>query len=133
MISTTSLLSWISLIAVTLVKPAAVLAQNFTGYGTFYALGSNAGNCAYESIAPIGEPSYKQLPFATGVDTFVALNAQQYANVSSCGQCLVYQGTGQGSGTTPIAQTPQYGMTTDRCGECKTGDLDLDRPGDGRW
>lgn len=110
-----------------------VPAPAFTGDGTFYSLGDQAGTCAFESVTPVGIASFKQLPFATGIDTFVALNSQQYANVSSCGQCLVYQGTGSGSGTTPVAQTPQYAMITNLCPECKTGDLDLDRPGDGRW
>lgn len=91
----------------------------FSSEITFYNLGSEgqAGNCAYESISPVGASSYKQLPFANGVQTFVALNSEQYDGTSTCGQCLIYQGIGGGSGTTPVPKTPQYGMVTDQCPE----------------
>lgn len=111
----------------------SVPAPSFQGDGTVYDLGNTAGNCNYESVQPVGVSSFKQLPFATGIDVFAALNGPQYANVSSCGQCLTYRGLGAGSGTVPIASTPQYAMIADRCGECKVGDLDLNQNGDGRW
>lgn len=98
-----------------------VPAPSFTGDGTFYDLGTEgqAGICGYESVTPIGVDSFKQLPFASGVDTFVALNSEQYAGASSCGQCLIYKGVGGGSGTTPIASSPQYGMTSNLCPEVR--------------
>lgn len=126
------MLTMLTALLFALLQSELAASQTYRGDGTFYEL-QGAGNCAYESVTPVGASSYHQLPFATGIDTFVAVNSQQYAGTSTCGQCLVYMGTGAGSGTTPISATPQYGMATDRCPECVMGDLDLARPGDGRW
>ena len=125
-------MAFVSSFLLSVVSSWSVPPPNFTGDGTFYQL-QGSGNCGYERVIPLGVGTYEQLPFATGIDTFVALNSPQYEGPSSCGQCLVYMGTGAGSGTTPVAGTPQYAMTNNRCPECAMGDLDLARPGDGRW
>lgn len=45
---------------------------------------------ACEAVTPVGDVSFKQLPFVTSVDTFVAVNAPQHANTSS-GILLVFR------------------------------------------
>lgn len=102
-----------SLLFVATVRAWSVPDDN-TGDGTFYQLQA-AGNCGYESAPAIGASTVKQLPWTSGIQTFVAINNPQYNNSLTCGQCLVYQGTGPGLGTTPIVEMPTYGFVSDSC------------------
>lgn len=43
------------------------------------------------------------LPWTKGISNTIALNDAQFANGAACGMCVMYQGTGEGLGTTPLA------------------------------
>ena len=43
------------------------------------------------------------LPWTKGISNTIALNDAQFANGAACGMCVMYQGTGEGIGTTPLA------------------------------
>lgn len=75
------------------------------------------------------------LPWTKGVSTTVALNDAQFANGAACGLCIMYQGTGEGLGTTPLGTGDRWyrGFVNNRCPECSHGDIDLNIAGDGRW
>jgi expansin (peptidoglycan-binding protein) len=91
----------------------------YTGEGTFYGE-SSGGNCVLRDPVP---------GVYAGM-TPVAMNAPQYAG--ACGACLVVRGSGEGSGGTPI--TGEFtAFVADKCPECKFGDIDLAKSGDGRW
>ncbi len=105
---------WVS-IAAYFAQISRLAYAGYTGDGTFYNLGSSTGNCGFEAVSAIDAATVKQLPWASGIDTFVAINNAQYNGSLTCGQCLVYHGTGSGLGTTPIAQIPQYGFVSDSC------------------
>lgn len=98
--------------------------KTFTGDGTYY--GDNTvdmfgiGNCAIRAPRP---SFYSSL-------TPVAINGPQYNGL--CGACIEYWGNGVGSGANPILGRHKA-MITDRCPECKFGDIDLGIKGDGRW
>ena len=78
-----------------------------SGQATFYTL-TQAGNCAFETAGT------KHLPWASGIQTFVAMNQAQYDGSVACGLCLQYMGDGQGLGLTPIPTTPQYALVSDQ-------------------
>lgn len=62
----------------------------------------------------------------------VALNEPQYGNSEMCGACIEGEGSGVGSGGDPI--TGKFtAYVSDKCPECKWGDLDFSKSGDGRW
>lgn len=63
----------------------------------------------------------------------LAINNAQYKGTSVCGMCVKFRGTGTGSGGNPINSGFQDGFICDQCPECKFGDLDLQKGGDGRW
>lgn len=93
----------------------------FWGEGTYYGT-TERGNCAIRP--PMPEMYSGMVP--------VALNNEQYGTSDACGACLLVTGTGKGSGADPIVGTfKAYVM--DRCPECKKGDIDLSKGGDGRW
>ncbi|PRP75418.1 hypothetical protein PROFUN_15758 [Planoprotostelium fungivorum] len=95
-----------------------------SGDGTYYGPDNNSGNCG---IYPV--PS--QISSATqGLN--VAMNAPQYFGSAACGLCLQVTGNGTGSGSNPITGTFLV-FVNDQCPECKPGDLDLAKNGDGRW
>lgn len=62
----------------------------------------------------------------------VALNSAQYST-DMCGKKLMFRGTGQGLGYSPVSTNWQPAMVTNLCPECKYGDLDIGMGGDGRW
>ncbi|PXF45115.1 Expansin-YoaJ [Gracilariopsis chorda] len=93
----------------------------FHGEGTYYGY-TTRGNCAIRS--PMPSMYNGMLP--------VAINNAQYENSASCGACLQVTGYGQGSGANPIRGTFKA-YVHDRCPECKYGDIDLSKGGDGRW
>jgi len=93
-----------------------------TGDGTYY--NGNGGKGHACSIWP--QPAFmRSLPT-------VAINNPQWAGSATCGMCVQVTGSGQGLGANPI-KGPFVAVVSDRCPECKTGDLDLAKSGDGRW
>ncbi len=91
------------------------------GDGTYYGLGGEqTGNCAMR--APRPEWMGTRVP--------VAVSGQIYAGM--CGACVIFYGEGKGLGASPIRGWG-HGVVVDKCPECKPGDLDLSRIGDGRW
>lgn len=104
-----------------------------TGEATFYGHeeGQDAqGACSFsENFA-----NTNNLPWTKGISNTIALNDAQFANGAACGMCVMYQGTGEGIGTTPLATDKWYrGFVNNRCPECAHGDIDLNIAGDGRW
>lgn len=95
--------------------------KEYPGEGTYYGF-TTGGNCAmrgglssmYNGMVP------------------VAINDEQYADSMSCGACLEVEGSGKGIGGTPI-KGKFKAYVHDRCPECKKGDVDLSKSGDGRW
>lgn len=81
--------------------------KTYDGEGTYYTL-TGVGNCGFEFT------DAKALGWSTGIDTFVAINKEQYAASATCGLCLSYQGTGEGIGLAPIPTTPQYALVQDQ-------------------
>ena len=49
------------------------------------------------------------LPWTKGISNTIALNDAQFANGAACGMCVMYQGTGEGIGTTPLATVREGG------------------------
>jgi len=104
-----------------------------TGEATFYGHQEGqdaAGACSYsENFA-----NTNSLPWSTGISTTIALNDAQFEAGLACGMCIMYQGTGEGIGTTPLAGDRWYrGFVNNRCPECAKGDIDMNIAGDGRW
>lgn len=95
--------------------------MTFTGEGTYYGGGPYTGNCAIRAPLPAGVYAGR-LP--------VAINDKQYDG--ACGACVRIKGAGVGSGADPITGVIE-GYISDRCPECKHGDLDLTGGKDGRW
>ncbi|CAN8062949.1 unnamed protein product [Agarophyton chilense] len=95
--------------------------RHFSGDGTYYGF-TTQGNCAIRS--PLPAMYSGMMP--------VAINNAQYAESASCGACLQVTGYGQGSGANPVKGT-FLAYVHDRCPECKYGDIDLSKSGDGRW
>lgn len=62
----------------------------------------------------------------------VALNEPQYGDSLMCGACIEGEGSGVGSGGNPISGKFKA-YVSDKCPECKNGDLDFSESGDGRW
>lgn len=93
----------------------------FSGEGTYYGGNPFTGNCAIRAPLP---------PNTYNGRLAVAINAKQY-NVA-CGACVRITGSGRGLGANPIIG-PIDAYISDRCFECKHGDLDLSSVGDGRW
>ena len=48
------------------------------------------------------------LEWHTGVQTTIALNADQFQDSLACGMCLYFRGTGAGIGNTPIPSAWQF-------------------------
>lgn len=106
--------------------------KKYYGTGTTYGF-TKGGNCAMRQDLP----AYRgMLP--------VAINEAQYAGSKSCGACIEMVGNGKGIGTDPIKGKfmayvhdlcPESNDCNDpgRCNECKEGDLDLSKSGDGVW
>eukprot|EP00752_Nemacystus_decipiens_P013639 g12092.t1 len=95
--------------------------QTYTGEGTYYGFTTD-GNCAYRDTVPGMYDG--MIP--------IALNNEQYGDSLMCGACLEGRANGNGSGSNPIPSTYK-GWISDRCPECKPGDLDFSMSGDGRW
>lgn len=93
----------------------------YSGDGTYYGQ-TSGGNCVLRNPVPA--------MYAGMVP--VAMNGPQYENSDLCGACLRVTGTGAGSGANPITGT-FYAYVDDKCPECKWGDIDLGKSGDGRW
>jgi len=99
-----------------------------TGSGTYYGVQTGAGGAC--SI-------YPRPAFMSSLST-VAMNSPQFglglAASMSCGMCVQVIGTGSGSGANPISTSKSFvAVVDDLCPECKSGDLDLAKAGDGRW
>ncbi len=95
--------------------------KNFHGEGTYYGGNPYTGNCAIRAPLPKGTYAGRLA---------VAISDEQYD--VACGACLTITGTGKGLGANPIIG-PIKAYVSDRCYECKHGDLDLSSVGDGRW
>lgn len=93
----------------------------YHGDGTYYGQ-TNGGNCVLRN--PVPGMYAGKLP--------IALNSPQYGNSEMCGACLRVTGNGDGLGANPITGT-FYAYVDDKCPECKWGDIDLGKSGDGRW
>ena len=119
------LLTVTSLFSATIAQ-TGLFGQTYTGDGTFYGV-SKTGHCSF------GFSNSYNLPWADGTAVSVAINGPEYADSSPCGMCVALEGTGAGSGLTPIPATVQYAIVADSCGECIRSDLDLAEAGDGRW
>jgi hypothetical protein len=97
----------------------------FAGDGTYYGTKDQRafGHCSLFR--------YGHGELYTG--TPLAINAFQYTGTSVCGLCVEFRGTGGGAGGNPIASDWQPGFICDECPECKHGDIDLQKNGDGRF
>lgn len=83
--------------------------QTSVGDGTYYGVTNGAGHCSFQFS------NSETLPWTTGINTFVALNAPQYGDSTPCGLCLQFHGTGPGSGGDPISPSPQFALIADEC------------------
>jgi expansin (peptidoglycan-binding protein) len=108
-------------LAATCADGAGVFGTTFSGDATYFGPGGG-GNCALDG--PVPALYAGRIP--------VALNNPQYGNSEMCGACISGQGTGVGSGSTPVRGNFEA-YVSDRCPECKSGDLDFGISGDGRW
>ena len=89
--------------------------SSYAGDGTYYGFGAS-GACSWNFSG-----AYTQ-PWTTGIQTYVAMNAPQFASSGACGLCLKYKGTAAGgSGLTPIPETYQYAISNDLCPEVSKG------------
>lgn len=95
----------------------------FEGEGTYYGP-TSGGNCGMGAKSTLPKMYHSMLP--------VAINHDQYDGSSSCGSCLEVIGKGTGIGMKPIVGK-FFAYVHDQCPECKRGDLDLSKIGDGRW
>ncbi len=86
---------------------------SFAGDLTFYGLQSppGAGHCSSQFSGSSTQP------WTRGVTAFLALNAPQYGDSSSCGMCIAYRATGPGSGATRPSTKFAYGQISDECPE----------------
>jgi len=119
----TYLLVVLTLLVGTLGQLQSAFTTTQSGYGTYYG-GTTGGNCGYGTLIPSWASSL----------TLVAMNQIQYTgNYQSegCGMCVSMNGTGSGSGATPVSTFTAY--VTDRCPECGKGSIDIGKSGDGRW
>ncbi len=111
-----------ALVSVTLGFSESDYKKTFKGEGTYYGSGNDfTGNCAIKSPLP---------PKTFDGRLSVAINSPQYEG--ACGACIQITGNGEGSGANPIIG-PINAYISDRCPECKFGDVDLGMNGDGRW
>jgi expansin len=114
-----SALTAVAVLVILSVAQGIQFGKTYIGEGTYYGESSN-GNCALRDPVP---SIYKgMIP--------IAINAAQYSG--SCGACLIVQGNGKGSGSNPI-KGKFRAFVADKCPECKLGDIDLAKSGDGRW
>lgn len=97
--------------------------KRFFGEGTYYGY-TEGGNCAMGPKAQLPAMYQKMLA--------VAINDDQYDYSRSCGACIELRGPGRGSGGSPIRGIARA-YIHDRCPECRRGDVDLSKGGDGRW
>lgn len=93
----------------------------YQGDATYYGE-SNGGNCVLRN--PVPSMYSGMVP--------VAMNGVQYENSELCGACLRVFGDGEGSGGSPV-KGEFTAFVADKCPECKHGDIDLSKSGDGRW
>jgi hypothetical protein len=94
--------------------------------GTYYGYRTRGfGHCSFHFHGFGSLPGYAGTP--------LAINNAQYKGTSVCGMCVKIRGTGPGAGGNPITGSFQDGFICDQCPECKYGDLDLQKGGDGRW
>ncbi|CAM9633405.1 unnamed protein product [Discosporangium mesarthrocarpum] len=115
-------------VASPLVGAVNVYDTEFTGEGTFYGpQPSGQGNCALtQPIPDIYDLGPDYIP--------IALNHEQYDGSLMCGACIEGEFTGEGLGVFNPEEGQEFrGYVSDRCPECKKGDLDFGMSGDGRW
>lgn len=122
---------------VLLIAGAAVALQTadgkFSGDATYYGDNGWAGSCMGNIRWASGRYNAAAWPPAGGqFGTRVALNSRQYSD-NMCGKKIMFRGTGQGLGHSPVSTSWQRGMITNLCPECQYGDLDMGIGGDGRW
>ncbi|BDA51120.1 hypothetical protein COCOBI_17-3400 [Coccomyxa sp. Obi] len=103
------------------------------GDGTFYGhqQGQDAqGACSFsENYANAMNQAW-----ADGAAITLALNRDNFDDSRGCGMCIMYRGIGGGIGVTPVSTTNWFmGIVNNICPECKSGDLDQNIDGDGRW
>jgi len=94
---------------------AACSAAENTGYATY----SNEKGGVCDGVAS-GLPA-------------VAMNAAQFGDGATCGQCVQIQGTGNGAGKTPVSTAPYIAVINNICPQCAVGDIDLQESGDGKF
>ena len=82
--------------------------------GTFYGQQADQderGTCSFgRNFA-----NTMKLPWSTGTHNTVALNDNMFNDSLPCGTCIMYRGTGQGIGTTPIPQNWTRAIVNNRC------------------
>lgn len=106
--------------------PHAQKAHRFWLQGTYYGYRQRGfGHCSYHFHNFGTAAGYRGTP--------LAINSAQYTGTGVCGMCVKYKGKGQGAGGNPVDDTWQDGFICDQCPECKFGDLDQQKGGDGRW
>lgn len=118
----TTLLLYAAAVAA-LVPPTTAAATHGSGDGTYY-WSTVHGACALSPRPP---------QYAGRVGVAIATGSYGGDAASLCGACLSVTTTGEGSGANPLPPTfDAYVM--DECPTCGgAGDLDVARPGDGRW
>lgn len=100
---------------------------------TYYGDAGASGSCAF-NYANVQNEAWSR-----GITYRVAMNGPQFqaggAPYASevCGLCLKFRGLGPGSGANPVGRAIRYVLVSNQCPECKGGDLDIEKPGDGRW
>lgn len=88
---------------------------------TFYGqdpMQDGMGKCSFsENYA-----NTNHLPWTRGIAGTVALNKADFDDGKSCGMCIMYRGTGRGTGTTPLStQYWAMGFVNNECPECLKG------------
>ena len=82
--------------------------------GTFYGQQADQderGTCSFgRNFA-----NTMHLPWSNGTHNTVALNDNMFSTSLPCGTCILYRGTGQGIGTTPIPQNWTRAIVNNRC------------------
>ena len=94
---------------------------------TYYGDAGASGSCAFNYAGVQNEA------WARGTAYRVAMNAPQFFGSEVCGLCLKFRGLGPGAGANPVGQAIRYVLVSNQCPECRGGDLDLEKAGDGRW
>lgn len=62
------------------------------------------------------------MPWTRGIAGTIALNKADFDDGKACGMCIMFRGTGGGTGTTPLStQYWAMGFVNNECPECHKG------------